>query len=350
MTDTLARFHAEYGLIDPVRYTVESGMKAIYLPTRSLVAETWINFNDFLVTHIRSVFGREWYDNQFDLPADSQLPVTRWHTHLRDLERQVPKDARGVREVAFDGPLRCLATLAYDLFLIDHHGAFSPALMARLRSRATFQSARHETSVAETMIRAGFRLEWEDESNNKQQHPEFVATEIATGLRVAVEAKSLHRHGVLGALHGVAPPTLDSVRARKEAERVCGQVALSLPKSKGLPFFIFVDLNLQTDVAHRVATEWGPHFEDILPIVDHGYDDNGVSAGFIHNLLMVTNFAAQYDAANVPASPPIAFLHHPDSSYCRFPVPHDVIARIEHGVQTYGAIPVWYPGLFDEIR
>ncbi len=343
----VAEFQEEYGLIDPVRYMIWDGVRVIAFPSRTLAASTWINFNDFLVTYIRTVFGSKWYDAQLDRPHAEQLPVIRWHAHLRELERKIPKNSSGLREVAMDGPLRCLITLAYDLFLIEHHRSFSPELIERLRSPATFQSARHEASVASIMIRAGFRLAWEDESDNSEKHPEFIATEVVSGLKVAVEAKSVHRDGVLGSTQGHVPPTLDVVRPRKEAERVCGLVKKALPKARGLPYLVFVDLNLEASVAKKVATEWGPHFNEILPQVDTGYDACGVKEGFIHNLLMVTNFAAQYDAPGVPSNEPISFLHCPYQVHCRHPITDETIGRVEHGVQTYGAIPVWYPGLFD---
>lgn len=343
----VAEFQEEFGLIDPVRYMIRNGVRVIAFPSRTLSAATWINFNDFLVTYIRTVFGAKWYDEQLGRPHAEQLPVIRWHAHLRELERKIPKNSSGLREVAMDGPLRCLITLAYDLFLIEHHQSFSPELIERLRSPATFQSARHEASVASIMIRAGFRLAWEDEADSSEKHPEFIARELATGIEVAVEAKSLHRVGVLGSSQGQAPPTLDDVRPRKEAERVCTMVQKSLQKSKDLPFLIFVDLNLEASVARETATEWGPHFYEILPQVDTGYDACGVKEGFIHNLLMVTNFAAQYDAPGVPSNEPISFLHCPYQVHCRHPITEDTINRVEHGVRTYGAIPVWYPGLFD---
>ena len=342
------QFRSEFGLIDPIRYIIRDGVRVVAFPTRALAVSTWLNLNDFLVTYIRSVFGIKWYDEQLHRPTAEQLPVTRWHAHLRELERKVPKNESGLREVALDGPLRCLISLAYDLFLIEHHQSFSPDLIQRLRDPGTFQSARHEASVAAIMIRAGFRLEWEDESDNSHKHPEFIATELATGLTVAVEAKSIHRAGVFGNKQGHAPPTLDDVCPRKQAERVCTMVQQALPKSKGLPFLIFVDLNLEANVAYKVATEWGPHFHDILPQVDTGYDPCGVKEGFIHNLLMVTNFAAQYDAPGIPTEEPDAFLHAPYQVHCRNPIPDETIARVEHGVRTYGAIPVWYPGLFDK--
>ena len=71
-------------------------------------------------------------------------------------------------------------------------------LLERLRHREQYQGARYELLAIATCVRAGFSVDYEDESDSTRKYPELLATHKTTGLQTAVEAKGRHRHGVLG--------------------------------------------------------------------------------------------------------------------------------------------------------
>ncbi len=109
--------------------------------------------------------------------------------------------------------------------------------MRRLQHKDQFQGARHEAFVAATCIRAGYDIDYEDESDGTTRHVEFTATHRATGQKVSVEAKSRHRPGVLGREGtSVGSELVDAGIQRLIAD------ALRKPASE--PLVIFLDLNL----------------------------------------------------------------------------------------------------------
>jgi hypothetical protein len=85
--------------------------------------------------------------------------------------------------------------------------------------------------VAATFIRAGLRIDYEDESDSRSRHPEFIAVHRRSGERVAVEAKKGNR--------GKVPQGDDEVRLG-----VVGLMKSAVGKFNGLPLVVFVELDL----------------------------------------------------------------------------------------------------------
>ena len=63
------------------------------------------------------------------------------------------------------GIVYCYLGLAYNLYLIRHNVALQGLYVERLKITEQFQSAYHEMMVANILIRAGFELELEDETD-----------------------------------------------------------------------------------------------------------------------------------------------------------------------------------------
>jgi hypothetical protein len=72
---------------------------------------------------------------------------------------------------------------------LQHSLVVQRLLLDRIRSPQGFHGAMYEVRVAASLLRAGFTLELEDETDRRQTHVEFVATHQASGTRFAVEAK-----------------------------------------------------------------------------------------------------------------------------------------------------------------
>jgi len=126
---------------------------------------------------------------------------------------------------------------AYDLYTIKNNSKLEARLRQRLLNGGDFQSARHELWVASLFVAANFEIEYEDESDNSKTHPEFIATDRETMLKIAVEAKSKHRKGVKGFRGG-------SDREPAEKVDVRGLILDAYQKNIDLPYYIFVDVNL----------------------------------------------------------------------------------------------------------
>jgi len=234
--------------------------------------------------------------------------------------------------------VKALLLLAYDMYTLDKSRALQQAVLARLTDPTTFQSARFELAVAAVMIRAGFDLAFEDESDSSRKHAEFIATERTSGTQIAVEAKSIHREGILGSTIGKPPPTPDTATAHKIAAQIAGQVERALPKAHDHPLYVFVDLNLPPNVAEQVATGVLPELEGILPQVDSGYDRNGVSSGKIMNLLVATNWSVHLGEERHQEGDSLNFFVNPKASDCRYPDGSHYIHRIKLALKNYGSI------------
>ena len=132
---------------------------------------------------------------------------------------------------------------AYDLYIVDDNGGLDEELLRRLKIRDQFQGARHELFAEATCYRAGFTVQHEDEKDGNTRHAEFTARHVMTGQFLSVEAKSRHRHGVLG-----VPGTLED----KPDFRLGQLFNAAVAKKPEHPLVIFVDTNLPFKWAERV--------------------------------------------------------------------------------------------------
>jgi hypothetical protein len=136
-----------------------------------------------------------------------------------------------------DGNGAAWIRFAYDLFTIRDNAKLENDLKERLLSHEAFQAARYELKVAAICATAGFDLQFEDEKDNSRRHPEFVGTDRLTGAKIAVEAKSRHRKGVLGFSGGINQAPGTTVGVRKN-------ILEAFKKNSSLPFYVFIDANL----------------------------------------------------------------------------------------------------------
>ena len=119
--------------------------------------------------------------------------------------------------------------LAYNLYLIGHNVAdIQTRLLCRLRNPEHFPGAFFETQVAAWLIRAGFELEFENESDRSTSHCEFTATYPSSKVQFSVEAKSRHP-----GKNNQGPKSLNVGR----------QLRLALEKKANYTRVVFLDLN-----------------------------------------------------------------------------------------------------------
>ena len=101
------------------------------------------------------------------------MPTARSTSHDRNSRRS--------RNANVSGVVACYLGLAYSLYLLDHNVEIQDRLIARLRDPRNFQGAFYELFVANILIRAGFQLTLEDESDGKSKHCEFATVSRETG-------------------------------------------------------------------------------------------------------------------------------------------------------------------------
>jgi SEC-C motif len=151
----------------------------------------WKTFSDFLSNYIKQTLGGEWGDAEIAKPLAERHPLMQWYDKICRLQAAHAKEPGALFSTPMTGAVSAYNRLAYNLYLIAHNGKdIQTRLIARLKNKDNFQGAFFETQVAAWLIKAGFELEYEDETDGSTKHCEFTATYTATGEKYSVEAKS----------------------------------------------------------------------------------------------------------------------------------------------------------------
>jgi hypothetical protein len=308
---------------------VAAGSKLLYQPK-----ERAQFFTDILLTFVPTTFGRDWFDIEVAKPRGTRHPVFEARYKAMSCMNASPADARGVRSAQMTGPMLAYFTFAYDLFTVQDNGRLDARLIERLKDCGQFQGARHELFAEATCLRAGFSVEHEDETDGSTRHAEFTATHRATGQKVAVEAKSKHRPGVLG-FPGV-------LQAEGEHKLNIGQLLNdAIRKETSDPLVVFFDLNLPWSTASRLLERRIPVHPVIQGVLDRMR--KRLSGRDPINLLVVTNHPEHYSAAEEAA--PTPQLLSIQSQIPLRPVSSPVaLTVIQQAANIYGRIPQFFDG------
>jgi hypothetical protein len=161
-------------------------------------SKTWKTFPDFLADYIKRKVGMEWGNAEIAKPAAERHPLMKWYDAYCRYQARTIKAPSEVHSADVTGLVACYLGVAYALYLLDHNAELQSRLVNRLKNPGNFQGAYYELIVASILIRAGFALTLEDESDPLTKHCEFAATSKATGKRYWVEAKMRSVNGLLG--------------------------------------------------------------------------------------------------------------------------------------------------------
>jgi hypothetical protein len=194
-------------------------------------------FPDFLARYIQIKLGAEWGTAELAKPLTERHPIMQWFDAIGRyrLVEAKGKPPGEIHESVITGAVACYMGLAYGLFLLDHNVELQERLLRRLKDVGNFAGAYYEIIIARLLIRAGFTLELEDETDGDSKHCEFSATSKVTERKYWVEAKMRSIAGVLGKTEGndrkplkMLVPHLNKAFAKPAADH---------------PRLIFVDLN-----------------------------------------------------------------------------------------------------------
>lgn len=184
-------------------------------------SQRWKTFHDFLNDYPKIVLGREWWMSEVSRPAGDQHRILTWATHsYRQFKAHV--EQQGVAAaLPMTGAVGAYMRFAYDLYTLKHAVEVEKLLIDRIRCHGNFPGALYEVRVAAALLRAGFSLVHQDETDRSSTHVEFIATHIASGAIYSVEAK------------------------RREGERlkINRQMYRALKKHSDHPRIIFIDVN-----------------------------------------------------------------------------------------------------------
>jgi len=272
-----AEFKEKYGLARRVvatkwgdKWSVAIGEK-IVLQTQ----EGHYDFLNVLHDHALDFLGSPFIEEEEAKLRERRHPAVRWLMDTVESSQRAREsaDEEGLQQI---GSGAAWFRFAYDLFTIADNAELQKVMKARLTGPLSFQGARHELRVAALCIAAGFTLAFQDESDNKKTHFEFVATDSESGLQVAVEAKSRHRKGVQGFQLGKDVKPGSEVDVRK-------LVVDAYKKETKLPFYVFIDVNLPPADTETYAAWTGEIEKTMVHLIDEGYSPSPANAVFFSN-------------------------------------------------------------------
>jgi len=179
----------QQGLGKPIISAEFHGYRHVAVKNRLLHSKGWKTFHDFLSDYIKMAIGSVWGKAEIAKPLEQRHPILIWYQKLCEHQRTFITEPGKFSSAPMTGAVSAYMHLAYDLYALDHNAELQERLLARLRNHDKFTSARYEIYVAALFIRAGFDIEFEDETDGRTTHCEFTATYKRTGKRFSVEAK-----------------------------------------------------------------------------------------------------------------------------------------------------------------
>lgn len=231
----------QQGLGREIVSTEASGTRFVAINNKIAYGKNWKTFTDFLFDYIRDIVGKEWGQNQIDNKSDEERhTLISWYQKLCLLQKSYVKAIGQIYSMPMVGVASAYLGLSYDLYCLEHNGVLQKALVDRLKNTdENFYGVRYEIAVAAIMIRAGFQLEFEDETDRRTSHCEFTATSQKTGKQFSVECKRLESSSENGIVNLKALGKRFSGALKKHAQHLR---------------IVFIDLNFPYDP--KVAFEY----------------------------------------------------------------------------------------------
>jgi len=193
-------------------------------------------FYDFQLNMLLWTLGKPWFDAEMIKPVEQRHIILRWRHERSELLKAHQKPGEDPNKpvaAPMTGNIRALQVLADDIYQLEHALKTPRKIIDRLRDSRQFQGVRNEIAAASIFARCGFDIDFIDDDTKR--NPEFIAQKGAE--RIAVEAKSRHRLGVLEE-RGVMKDEPAPAKIKEHYENALQQ------NPGGMPFMVFVDVNL----------------------------------------------------------------------------------------------------------
>ncbi len=229
---------AKQGKVRPIISLDHQGYKFVAVGSQLHYSKNWKTFHDFLFDDIKKVLGSEWGNSEIKKPLQQRHPIMQWYNSLCTYQKKHIKREGEVYSAVCTGDVGAYMSLAYDLYILGHHSLLQSRLIERLKDENQFQGARYEIYTTASFIKAGFEIDFEDETDRSSTHCEFVATHNELKRKYSVEAKSRHRPGFLG---HTGEPVKDHDAIRLQIGNLINN---ALKKEAGHTRIIFIDINM----------------------------------------------------------------------------------------------------------
>ena len=227
----------QQGLGRPIISTMFKDHRMVAVGNQIFWSRDWKTFPDFLSTYIIKTLGSDLGNAEIKRPLAERHTIMQWYDAYARYQQSTIKEKGQVASAKINGVVACYLGLAYSLYLIAHNLELQARLVKRLLGPAQFQGAYYELIVANALIRAGFTLELEDETDSDSKHCEFSAVSRTTGKKYWVEAKMRSVSGILG------KTDTDGTKEENPLSHLSQHVTAALKKPATDDRLIFVDVN-----------------------------------------------------------------------------------------------------------
>lgn len=212
-------------------------------------------FLEFLLSYGQQFIGRGLVEAEADREAPRH-PIAKMLLHgsllveAGDLRSGISKVV-GSNSSMFD-----FMCLSWDLFTVADNAELQATLIDRLSHTDQFQGARYELLIAASLIRAGFKVAFENERDVVRSHCEYVATFKNNGKSYSVEVKSRHR-------------AVDSSDTLAGVRRILQKALL---KDADHERIVFIDVNLPHDDSGLFRVPWHQEVAETLSALEKAQD------------------------------------------------------------------------------
>lgn len=250
-------------------------------------------FHEFIISILYETIGEEWRQSQLGLSERERHFIYRcsekfyqWQAKQTKPENMVDTNIWAARP---DGWTRALLSLAFDICSLKHAAHIPKNLLDRLKNKDQYQGARYEIAIAAIFARLGYEIQFLDEEKRPGPRCEFIANNIKSGEKIAVEVKSKIREGVLH--------TKGQSDAKQllwgDIQRLYRHALKQNPRDR--PFLIFIDLN-SPQTPHL---DWHdkPWIKDIQKMIKKAplHDPNNPDPC---SVIVFTNYSYHYQTEN----------------------------------------------------
>ena len=229
------------GLGRPIQSAATQEARKVFVGHRSF-SGTWKTFADFLMFYITQQFENEWGNGELAKAPKDRHPLLNLYQKVCAMQKQACVVEGEVFASPVTGAVSAYLGLAYDLYCIEHNARTQPIwdrLMHRLRTPDHFYATCYEVMAAAAFARAGFVVDFEDDTDLDADHVEFVTTHPGTGKQFAVECKCRKGDG-----------------SETSPSRTSKQLARALRKQTDLDRVVFIELDLRVQFENKGMTPW----------------------------------------------------------------------------------------------
>lgn len=321
----------KYGQVRPIIHADFKGNKFVAVGDQLYHSPKWKTFPDFLINYATGALGCDWGNDELKKPFIERHQILKWYDGMCRFQSQQVKGGDGLYFAVPNGAFAAFINLAYDLYILKDHLSLQEKVVDRLKDKKQFQGARYELFVAATCIKAGFDIDYEDETDVSKKHPEFKAVHRYTGQVISVEAKSRHRHGVLDYYDQ------NQTQNGNNKANIGKLLNAALQKPTDYPYVIFIDLNLPPYPGNIPESPW---FEEIQKTIDFVCGEKQEKPDKF-NLLILTNHPQHYgnDFESAPKNNTLMVLPEKSRNIADYP---ENIIEIYNQADKYGNIPGFF--------